>query len=94
MSRQPLKFPPLECGAGRPVTYSWQLDRAEGTEGPPTNSITILSRPTMDIDWSGEHGREKFATVTLTRAEVAAFLKILEEDIEKMRKHCPDREFI
>ena len=87
------KFPPLECGGtARPVTYSYQLDSVEG-ESIVTNSISIYSKPCLTIDESGEHGHEEFNVVTLTRAEVANFLRVLEEDIENMRYHCPDSKF-
>lgn len=86
-------FPPLMCGGGRPVTWFYQLDTIEGQD-IPTNSVTIYSRPFMDIDESGEHGFEKFNTVTLTRAEVKAILDRLEEDIADMRHYCPDHKFI
>lgn len=85
-------FPPLACGENRPVTWQYQLDRLEGAN-VSTNSVTILSRPVLDYDWSGEHCGE-FAVVTLTRAEIAEILRVLEDDIAKMRHYCPSEEFV
>lgn len=86
------EFAPLECGGNRPVTWFYQLDTIKGQKS--TNSVTILSKPILVVDESGENGNEKFATVTLTRAEVAEILMLLEDDIQKMKKYCPDEEFI
>lgn len=86
-------YPPLDCGGNRPVTWCFQLDGVEGQE-LPTNSATIYLRPNLELDESGEHGFEKFATVTLTRAEIAEMLRVLEEDIADMRKYCPNQKFI
>jgi hypothetical protein len=91
--RPAFTFPPLTCGGGRPVTWHYQLDTIKGQD-LPTNSVTIYSRPFMEIDESGEHEFEKFNTVTLTRAEVRAILDRLEEDIAEMRYHCPNHKFI
>lgn len=86
-------FPPLICGANRPVAWYFQLDSIKGQEDK-TNSATIFSRPVLEYDESGEHGFERFATVTLTRAKIAEILSVLEADIADMRKYCPDSEFI
>lgn len=86
-------FPPLMCRGNRPVTWQYQLDTIEGQENP-TNSVTIFSRVMMELDESGENGLERFATVTLTRAEIAEILRVLEADITDMRHYCPDRVFI
>lgn len=86
-------FPPLVTEQNRPVTWQYQLDGVKGEEHA-TNSVTIFSRPVMALDESGEHGYEKFSVVTLTRAEIAEILQKLEEDIQTMRKHCPDEVFI
>lgn len=85
-------FPPLIGGDNRPVTWFYQLDTIRGRT-VPTNSVTIYSRPVLAMDESGENGYEKFAVVTLTRAEIAKILRVLDEDIAEMRRYCPDREF-
>ena len=90
---QRMAFPPLVCGGNRPVTWFFQLDTVKGQD-KPTNSATIFSRVMLEHDESGENGFEKFTTVTLTRFELSAMLKVLEEDIADMRRYCPDREFI
>ena len=86
-------FPPLMCCGNRPVTWHYGLDSIEGQENP-TNSVTIFSRPMMEFDESGESGLERFATVTLTRAEIAEILRVLEADIADVRHYCPDQVFI
>jgi hypothetical protein len=86
-------FPALTSGGNRPVTWHYQLDALEGDE-KPTNSVTIFSRPFLELDESGEHGLEQFSVVYLTRTEIAKILQVLEEDISDMRKYCPDTEFI
>jgi hypothetical protein len=88
-----VRFPPLVTDGNRPVTWQYQLDDVEGS-GDVTNSVCIFSRPSLEIDESGENGLEKFAVVYLTRAEIAEILKVLDEDIEAMRLHCPDSEFV
>lgn len=87
-----MEFPELETCENRPVTWQYQLDQIKGRE-KITNSVTIFSRPVLNIDESGEHGFEEFAVVTLTKAEIAEILKTLEEDIAEMKKHCPDSEY-
>jgi hypothetical protein len=91
--KKKIAFHPLFTGNNRPVAWYYQLDQVKG-EKYSTNSVTIFSRPTSEIDESGENGNEKFTTVTLTRAEIKDILSLLEEDIEKMRKYCPDEKFI
>jgi len=86
-------FPPLDFGGNRPVTWHYQLDAVKGQE-LPTNSVTIFSRVRLEYDESRESGFERFATVTLTRAEIAEILRVLENDIADMRHYCPDRTFI
>lgn len=76
----------------RPVTWCYQCEMVEGHEFM-TNSVTIFSKPVLSYDESGENGHEKFAVVTLTRSEIADILKTLEEDIENLRKYCPDTQF-
>lgn len=86
-------FPPLSTGENRPVGWSYQLDTVAGQD-VPTNSVTIYSRPALSCGESGENGFFKFGVVTLTRAEIAEILKVLDEDIADMRRHCPDHEFV
>ena len=86
-------YKPLSTGEGRPMTWCYQLDSFEGPH-LMTNSITIFSRPVLDIDESGEHGYELFSSVTLTRAEIAELLDVLEEDIGEMRSACPGETYI
>lgn len=87
------QFPPLSFGCNRPVTWQYQLDSIKG-QNDVTNSVTIYSRVYLELDESGQNGLEKFATVTLTRAEIAEILRTLEEDITDMRTHCPDSNFV
>lgn len=85
-------FPPLHTGENRPVTWQYQLDGVVGSE-KETSSVTIFSKQALDLDHSGENGYEKFAVTTLTRAEIAEILKVLDEDIASFKKHCPEGEF-
>lgn len=87
------EFPPLSFGGNRPVAWYYQLDSVKGQDDV-TNSVTIYSRVFMELDESGANGLEKFATVTLTRAEIAEILRTLDEDITDMRTNCPDRTFV
>ena len=85
-------FPPLTCSANRPVTWQYQLDSFKGID-IMTNSVTIFSRPVLEYDESGEH-EGRFAVVTLTRAEIADILTILDEDISDLRRCCPEQFFL
>ena len=82
----------LETGDNRPMTWAYQLDSLKGSD-QVTNTISILSRPVLNIDESGEHGYELFATLSMTRAEIAELLDVLEEDIKEMRAACPKESF-
>lgn len=58
-------------------------------DGAMTNAVQLLVRP-LDVrgDESGEHPGESFVMVTLTREELRAMLKALEEDLaECMAAH-------
>jgi hypothetical protein len=88
------EFPPLVGGANRPVTWNFGLESIEET-GAITNGVEILLKPgRLSVDESGENGYERFASVTLTRAEIAMMLKVLEEDIGEMRRCCPGDVFL
>ena len=53
----------------------------ERKDGAMTNAVQLLVRPTdVRADESGGHPGERFVMVTITREEVAAMLKALNED--------------
>ncbi|SEG16375.1 hypothetical protein [Marinobacterium lutimaris] len=85
-------FPALINGDNRPLLWSYALNQVEG-EKLPTNSVTILMEPNTDYDESGEYPGRPLSSVTLTRAELREMLKALDEDIERLRRNCPDIEF-
>jgi hypothetical protein len=90
--KRSISFPALCSKDNRPVSWNYGLDTLEDVR-ITTNVVTILSRPVLDVDESGENGFEKFAVVTLTRAEISEILRVLDEDIAEMRKYCPDHVF-
>jgi len=63
-----------------------QIELADAPGGEITNAAVLLVRPDQLVsDESGEHPGERFASVTIKRAELLDILQLLEED---WQDHC------
>ena len=87
------EFPPFAGSSPpvRPLTWSYELV----TVGNDTTNAVKIYFPVNKGNYEvpGYHG-EMLSSVSLTRAEIKEILLVLEDDIAKMRKHCPDSEFV
>jgi len=88
-----MEFKPLSSGDNRPRLWDFQLDAVKG-DGRNTNAATIYATANIVYDPSGMFGDEEFCSITLTRAELVEIVRVLDEDIEKMREYCPNSTFI
>ncbi|WP_010322986.1 hypothetical protein [Marinobacterium stanieri] len=86
-------FPPLMTGVNRPVLWHYQLDSIDTETLNVTNAVVIYSDIDTEIDPSGQYGNRQFTTVAITRAELREMLKCLDDDIERLKEHCPETQF-